>query len=88
MAEPIVQRALLAIREHSVRFRRFLEPLLGLAVARIAIGVVPQRQLAVGTFDLLVRRFALDRENLVVVPLAPPLATFPIAGRSSRSPSM
>src|SRR5262249_4375510 len=79
VAESIVEAALLAIGEHRVRFGRFLERLLGLVVARVAVGVVLQRELAIGALDLLVRRRALDAEDFVVIPFrdaAHPLATF------------
>ena len=91
VSEPVVQTLLLLIREDRVRFGRFLERFLGLVIAGIAIGMELQRQLAVRALDLLLRRVALDAEDLVVVPLghaAHPLATFTIDGRSSRSPSM
>src|SRR5436305_937519 len=44
--------------------------------------------LAVGALDRRVGGVAWNAEDLVIVPLAHPLATFTIAGRSSRSPSM
>ena len=59
-----------AIGEHRVRFGRFLEALLGVAIVRVAIGVVLQRELAIRALDLLVRRLALDAQYLVVVALA------------------
>ena len=70
MAEAIVERALVAVGEHGIGLGRFLELLLGVVVARVAIGVVLQRQLAIRALDLLVRRLALDAEDLVVVALA------------------
>ena len=88
MAEPIVAAALVRVGEDGVRLGASLNCLLGGVVARIAIRMVLQRQLAVGALDLLVGRVPRDAEDLVVVALAHALATFTIAGRSSRSPSM
>ena len=56
VAEAIVEAALLGVGEDGVRFRRFLELLLGGLVARIAIRVILHRQLAVGALDLDVGR--------------------------------
>ena len=86
--------ALLFVGEHGVRLGRFLEALFGLVVAGIAVGVVLQRELAVGALDLPISGLPLELEDLVVVALAharphcAPFATFTIDGRSSRSPSM
>src|ERR1700681_171369 len=88
MTEPVVQAALLGVGEDRVRFRRFLEFLLGRVVAWIAIGMVLHRLLAVGALDLGVAGTARHAEDLVVIPLAHGLATFAIAGRSNRSPIM
>src|SRR3954470_11443434 len=88
MPVTIVERALLGIGHDRVGFRRFLETLLGGVVAGIAIRVVLQRQLAIRALDLLIRGFPRDAEDLVIISLAHPLATFTIAGRSRRSPSM
>ena len=71
VAEAIVAGALVGVGEHRVGLGRFLELLLGRLVARVAIGVVLQRQLAVGALDLLIAsRVAGDAEDLVVVALA------------------
>jgi hypothetical protein len=89
--EAVVQPALLAVGEDRVGLRRLLEGFLRLVVARIAIRVVLQGQLAIRALDLLIGGLSLDPENLVVISLghaAHPLATFTIEGRSSRSPSM
>ena len=88
VAEPVVGRALVGVGEDRVGLGRLLELLLGLGVARVAVGMVLERELAVGALDVLVRRVAGDAEHLVVVSLAHALATFTIAGRSSRSPSL
>jgi hypothetical protein len=55
VTEAIVGRALVAVGEDGVGLGRFLELLLGGVVAGIAIGVVLERQLAVGALDLPVR---------------------------------
>ena len=88
VAEAVVGRPLVGVGEDRVGLGRFLELLLGVLVARIAVGMVLQRQLAVRALDLLVAGRPGDAEDLVVVALAHALATFTIAGRSSRSPSM
>jgi hypothetical protein len=67
MAEAIVGGALVAVGEDRRRPRRFLEALLGGVVARVAIGVILQRQLAIGALDLPVRGRARDAQDLVVV---------------------
>ena len=87
--EAIVARALVAVGEHRVGLGRFLEPLLGGLVARVAIRVVLERQLAVGALDVLIAGGARDAEHVVEVALAhDALATLTSAGRSRRSPSM
>ena len=88
VAEAVVHAPLLRVGEHRVGLGRFLELLLGLLVAGIAVGVVLERELAVGALDLLLGGRPRDAEHLVVVALAHALATFTIAGRSRRSPSL
>src|SRR5438552_1950807 len=93
VAEAIVGGALVGIGEDGVRLGAFLEALFGLVIAGVAIRVVLQRELAIGALDLALACRALDREDLVVVPLAclrsaHALATLTMAGRSSLSPSM
>src|SRR6185503_16244013 len=88
VAETIVGRPLVGVGDDRVGFRGFLEGFLGLVIAGVPIRVVLQRQLAVRTLDLLIRRVSSDSEDLVIIPLAHPFATFTIDGRSSRSPSM
>ena len=61
MAEAIVARALVGVGEHGVRLGRFLELLLGGLVARVAIGMVLERQLAIGALDVLVAGVARRR---------------------------
>ena len=93
VSEAVVEAALVAIGKDRVGLGGFLEAFLGLAIVRVAIGMVLQRELAIRALDLLIGRFALDAQDFVVVPLAHaslilPLATLTIAGRISRSPSM
>ena len=79
--------------EHVVRLGDLLEALLGLLVARVAVGVVLARELAVGLLDLLVAGVLADAERLVVVGSAghraSPFshATTTRAGRITNSPS-
>ena len=102
VAEAVVQRPLLAIGEHGVGLGRFLEFLFRLPVAGVAIGMVLQRELAVRALDLLTRSTRARRRgprnsrvcsrvltsNPAVLDDHSPLATFTIAGRIRRSPSM
>src|SRR5262245_42689607 len=88
MPEAIVHRSLLGIRDDRIGLGGFLEVFLGFVIARVPIRVVFQRELPVRALDLLVAGVAADAEDLVVVALAHALATFTIAGRSRRSPSM
>jgi hypothetical protein len=89
VAEAVVHVALVGVGEHRVGLRALLEPLFRDLVPGIPVRVVLQRELAVGALDLLVRRGTLDGQYLVVVAFAHELlATFTVAGRSSRSPSM
>ncbi len=62
--------------------------ILGGLVARVAVRVVLQRELAVRALQLGVPCRPGDAQDVVVVPLAHAVATFTIAGRSSRSPIM
>ena len=77
VAEAVVDAALVAIGEDRVRLGGFLEALLRLLVVGIAVGMVLQRELAIRALDLLVRRLALDAEDLVVVPLVTLLTLWP-----------
>ena len=63
----VVGLALVGIGQDVVRLRDLLETLLGLLVARIAVGVVLARELAVGLLDLLVGGVLAYAEDLVVV---------------------
>ena len=81
----VVVLALVGVAEDVVRLRDLLEALLGLRVARVLVGVVLARELAVRLLDLVRRRLAVDAEHLVVVlrrhPCPPQLATITRAGR-------
>jgi hypothetical protein len=66
-AETVEMGPLLGIGQHRVRLVGFLESLLGLLVAPIAIGVVLHRELPVGFLDLGVAGIAGHAEHLVVV---------------------
>jgi hypothetical protein len=67
MAELIVASPLLLIREDFVGFGGLLELLDGVGVARIAVGVILDRQLAIGRSDLLARSVALHSQDFVIV---------------------
>src|SRR5262249_37854984 len=88
VAVAIVRRALLRIAQHRVRLGRFLEAFFRLGITGVLVRVVRDRQLAVRGLQLHLGGIAAYAEDFVVVALAHPFATFTIAGRSSRSPSM
>ena len=67
MTEAVVARALLAVGKNGVGLAAFLEALFRLRIAGVAIGVVLQRQLAIGALELLVAGRAGDAQNLVIV---------------------
>ena len=85
VSKAVVQTALLAIGEDGVRLGRFLEAFLGLAVVRIPVGMVLQRELSILALDLLVRRLALDAKDLLVIALTHGLV---LAGPHPRSLSL
>ena len=72
MSEPIVHVSLVGIRENAVRFGRRLELLFGALIARIAIGVMFQRQLSIRALDGLVVCGLAYAQDLVVVALTHP----------------
>src|SRR5262249_34930828 len=87
VAAAVAEPALCGVGEDGVRLRGFLELFFGRLVARIAIGMEPHRELAIGALDFAIGRRTRDAEHLVVVDLAhDAFATFTMAGRSSRSP--
>jgi len=87
MAEPVVLRALLAVRQDRVGLGGLLESLFGLVVPLVPIRMMFEGELAIGALDLLVSRILQNAENLVVIPFAHAFATFTMAGRTSLSPS-
>jgi hypothetical protein len=85
--EAIVHVPLVAVGEHGIRLGRFLEALFRRLVPGVPVGMELQRQFAVRALDLLFGRRALDLEHFVIIAFAHGrLATFTMAGRSSRSP--
>ena len=89
VAEPIVARALIRVGQHRIRLGRLLERVLGGLIARIAVGMILQRELAIRALDFLLPCVATDTEDRVVVSLAhDAFATFTSDGRRSRSPSL
>src|SRR5215472_11244582 len=67
MSEAIVQAALLRIRQDRVGFAAFLESFFRVWVVGIAVGVVLQCQLAIGTLDLQLAGAALDAQDFVII---------------------
>ncbi len=65
----VVRGALVRIGEDLVGFLGLLELLLGLLIARIAIGVIFHRQAPVGLFDLSFGRGLRNIQDLVIVAL-------------------
>src|SRR5262249_59252958 len=96
--ETVIVTPLVLVGQDGVGDRQLLEALLGRLVARVAIGVPLQRQLAIRNLDLGVGRAAADTQRFVIIgrqgdypsdsdvgDLAP-ADTDTIAGRNSRSP--
>jgi len=67
MAIAIVDGALFRVGEHGVGFADFFELFFGVRIVGIAVRMILQRKLAVGTFQLLLGTSAADAEDLVVV---------------------
>jgi hypothetical protein len=67
VAELVVTGPLLSIGEDFVGFGGFLELSCRVGVARMAIGVIFNGQLTIGSRDILVGRFASDSEDLVII---------------------
>src|SRR5579864_1762721 len=55
VTEAVVQHALLGVGEHGIRFARLFKLFFRVRIVRIAVGMVLQRQLAIGALDLLFR---------------------------------
>ena len=94
VAVSVVGRALLRIGKHAVGFGRFLELFFRRVVARIAVRMKLQRQLAVGALQLLLSRAAVNAEHFVIIAFRhrhllridgfrARTATFTMEGRSS-----
>src|SRR5579871_6070844 len=67
MTEAIVSRALICVAQHLVRFARFLKLFFSDVVARVTVGMILQRLLAVGALQLLVAYIARNAQYFVVV---------------------
>jgi hypothetical protein len=67
VAVGVVALALLRVAEDAVGLGRLLEPVFGVLVPLVAIGVVLERQLPVGGLDLGVGGIPRHPENLVIV---------------------
>ena len=97
VTETIVGRALIGIHQDIVGFSEFLKFFLRVRVARIFIGMILDREFAVGALHFILGRGSGDSEHLVVVALFcrhstyrsymtyEPLETTTLDGRSSRS---
>ena len=72
MAVAVVAGPLLRVAQDVVSLGRLLEPLLGLGVAEVAVGVVLHGQLAVRLRDRVVVRVRVDAEDFVEVTLRRP----------------
>ena len=83
VSEAVVLRPLVGVGEHGVCLRGLLEVLLGLLVTGVAIGMELHRQLAVRSFDLVLRGAAVYTEHLVVVALAAHELLSPSQGAAS-----
>src|SRR5438270_908057 len=77
MAEPVVSGALLLVLQDVIGFVDFLEMMLAILVAGIAIGVPLHRELAVRRLHLRVGRGARYAENFVVVALGHQIGVLP-----------
>ena len=88
MPEAVVEAALLGIGQNRIGFGRLLEPIFRGLVAGLSIGMRLHRDLPVGALQLALVGRSGDAEHVVVVAFAHAFATFTMAGRSSRSPSM
>ena len=69
MAELVVGRALLAVRQDLVGFLGFLEVLLGLGIVRVAVGVPLHCELAISALDVLFRGVLVHSQHFVVIAL-------------------
>ena len=76
VTEAVIGRALIRVLQDLVGFVEFLETVLGVLVARIAIRVELHRLFAKGGLDVAVARGPFDREGLVVAALGHQSLTF------------
>ena len=67
MAETIIGGSLVGIRQNAVSFAALFEPLFGIGIIRVTVGMKLQRQLAVGALDLLLGGPAGNPEDLIVI---------------------
>ena len=67
VAKSIVGSALVRIAQHLVRLARLFELLFCGVIARIAVRMILQRQLAISALQLLVAGFTRNAQNLVVI---------------------
>ncbi len=68
MAVLVVRRTLLRVRQHFIGFLHLLEMPFRILVARIAVGVVLHRELAISLLDFVIACVLCDAQNLVVIP--------------------
>ncbi len=78
MTITIIGGALLHIRQHGVGFAAFLELIFRVGIVRIAVGMVLERQLAIGAFDLLIGGGVGYPQHFIVV-------AFSVAGQNGLS---
>jgi len=67
MAEAVVERALFRVGQHGIGFGDLFEFFLSLRLVGIAVGVILQRQFAIGALDLLLASGASDSQHFVIV---------------------
>jgi hypothetical protein len=73
--EAIIQLPLVRVRQHLVGLGQLLEPLLGLLVAGIAVGMVFHRQPTISLLYLAYLAATFKAEDLVIVALLDPHIT-------------
>src|SRR6185503_4083171 len=63
----VVHAPLFGVGQYGIRLAAFLELLFGVRVVRITVGMVLQRQLAIGALDLLIACAPLDAQYVVII---------------------